>query len=303
MGYKISYSAIGAFVILLGGGLAILLIWLAAGGARPDYDTYAIYLKSGAESLVQSSGVYYHGVPVGKVMSVSLNPAHPLSAEVLIGVSDDLVLRADVKARVKTRLTGPGYIELTGGSPDAPPLVAKAGEEYPAIPASPGTVDLLLKSARAVAQNLMDVSKKLETILSDKNVAAISDSLSNIHEVTNNLARYTGEFGSIVSNLDATLVHARAASSKLPALVAKVHTTMASYNKLAEQAGTAVKSVTRAASKLGSLAPNARGLLSQLDEVSENLNLLVQQLSRNPDSVIFGKPVHPGPGEAKPSGG
>ncbi|MDN5865333.1 MAG: MlaD family protein [Gammaproteobacteria bacterium] len=303
MEHRISYSAIGAFVILLGGVLAILLIWLAAGGAQPSYNTYAIYLKSGAETLARSSSVFYHGVPVGNVLSVSLNPAHPQSAQVLVGVRDGLVLRKDVEATVQARLTGPSYIELTGGSRSAPPLTVKPGEEYPIIPVTPGTVDVLLSSARQIARNLEKVSNRLQVILSDKNVVAITESLTNIHHMTEKLSQYTDEFGSIVTNLNATLVNARAASSRLPALVASVQAALSKYDALAEKASAAAVGVTSAAHRLGTLAPNARGLLSQLNEVSENLNVLVQELQRHPNSVLFGKPVEPGPGESKPPGG
>lgn len=303
MEHRISYTAIGAFVILLGGVLTALLIWLAAGGTRPSFDTYAIYLKTGAETLGPSSQVFYHGVPVGRVLSVSLAPSHPQAAQVLVGIRENLAIRADVEARLESRLTGPSYIQLTGGAPSAPVLVAKAGRKYPVIPASPGDVDVLLESAHKIAGNLITVSKRLKSVLSEKNVRSLSQTLAGVHKITASLARSAGKLDNIVSNLNATLVHARAASSRLPALLADLDRTLANYRMLARKAGAAAHNVSRAANRLGSLTPNARHLLSRLEEVTENLDRLVQELSRHPNSVIFGKPVHPGPGESKPSGG
>lgn len=303
MEHRISYAAIGAFVIVLGGLLAALLIWLAAGGAKQDYNTYAIYMESGAQSLSRSSEVYFHGVPAGHVLSVSLNPSHPLQAQVLISVEEDIILKTDTQAKIQSRLTGPSYIELTGGTANAAALVARPGEEYPVIPTTPGTVDVVLNSARHIATKLQAVSDRLNDVLSKKNVAAISESLDNIHKISTNMAHYSDELGPILNNLNATLVHARAASSRLPALMAQVQKAVVKYRAVADKIGQAATGVGTASRNLGSLAPNARGLLGQLDQVLDNLNVLVRELKRQPNSIIFGKPVHPGPGEKKPSGG
>src|SRR5690625_1985998 len=106
MEHRISYAAIGAFVIVLGVLLAALLIWRAGGGAKEDYNTCAIYMSSGAQSLSRSSEVYFHGVPAGHVLSVTLNPTHPLEAQVLISVSEGIELKTDTEAKVQSRLTG-----------------------------------------------------------------------------------------------------------------------------------------------------------------------------------------------------
>jgi phospholipid/cholesterol/gamma-HCH transport system substrate-binding protein len=303
MEHRISYAAIGAFVIVLGGLLAALLIWLAAGGSKQNYNTYAIYMKSGAQSLSRSSEVYFHGVPAGHVMSVTLNPSHPLQAQVLIGVEEGITLKTDTQAKVQSRLTGPSYIELTGGSSNAPVLSAQPGEKYPVISTAPGTVDVVLNSARHIASKLQAVSDRLDDVLSKKNVAAISESLDNIHKISTNMAQYSDELGPILNNLDATLVHARAASSRLPALMVQVQKAVVKYRGLATKIGRAATGVGTASQNLGSLAPDARGLLTQLDQVVDNLNALVRELKRQPNSIIFGKPAHPGPGEKKPSGG
>src|SRR5699024_4301551 len=236
-------AAIGAFVIVLGGLLAALLIWLAAGGSEQAYNTYAIYMKSGAQSLSRSSGVYFQGVPAGKVISVTLNSDHPLEAQVLIAVKEGIALKEGTQARVQSHLTGPSDIELTGGPTDAPVLTVQPGEAYPVIPVSPGTVDVVLSSTRHIATKLEAVSDRLNEVLSKKNVAAISDSLENIQKISANMARYSDELGPILNNLDATLTHARAASSRLPALMTQVQKAVVKYRALADKIGRAATGV------------------------------------------------------------
>lgn len=303
MEHRISYAAIGAFVIVLGGVLAAFLIWLAAGGTKQDYNTYAIYMSSGAQSLSRSSEVYFHGVPAGHVISITLNPKHPLKAQVLINVKESITLKTDTQAKVQSRLTGPSYIDLTGATEDSPMLTARPGEKYPVISTAPGTVDLVLNSARHIADQLSAVSDRLSDVLSKKNISAMSGSLANIRKISANMARYSDELGPVISNLNSTLAHARAASSRMPALVAQVQTTIQRYKALADKIGKVAGSVGHASHNLGSLAPNARGLLVELDQVMENLDELVRELKHQPNSILFGKPVHPGPGEKSPSGG
>lgn len=304
MEHRISYTVIGAFVLILGGVLAAGLIWLASGGLGASYNTYAIYLESGAESLTRDSPVLYHGVRVGRVASVSLQPQHPERAQVLLDVRKKIQLKSDTTATVETRgLTGTGYIDLSGGAHNAPLLEAKPGQEYPVIPTKPGTLESLTGMVRHVAQGITGLTDRLNQVLSPKNVKSVSDSLANIRNLTSNLASRTGALDSVISNMNAVLTHARAASSRLPALMAQLHETLASYRSLATRLGNAATGVKRASNNLGALAPQAQGLLWQLSQVSRNLNALAEQLSRQPNSVIVGRTMHPGPGESGKSGG
>ncbi len=236
MEHRISYTVIGAFVLILGGVLAAGLIWLASGGVGGKYNTYAIYLQSGAESLNRDSAVLYHGVKVGRVSSVALDPEHPERARILLDVRANVPLKTDTEATVETRgLTGSGYVELSGGAHESPLLKAKPGEEYAAIPTRPGTLESLTGMVRHVAQHITELSDQLGQVLSEKNVKSISDSLTNIRDITSNLAARAGELDSVIANMDTTFANARAASSKLPALMVEMHATLASYRAVAQK--------------------------------------------------------------------
>ncbi len=304
MEHRVSYAVIGAFVIILGGVLAAVLIWLAAGGSRTSYDVYAMYLKSQAGSLSPNSPVLYHGVRVGHVRSISLNPAHPQRAQVLLDIRENLPLKADTTAKIASNLlTGGGSVDLTGGAPNVPPLVAKPGQKYPVIPTVPGTLATLSGAVRKITGHLLGIADRLNRVLSDQNVRSISVSLDNIRKLTARLASRSNELASSIDNLNATMTNARAASSKLPALVAQLRTTVASYNGLAEKLGGAAVGVKQASHRLGGLAPQTETLLNQLTQVSRSLDVLLRQLQRHPNLLLFGRPANPGPGESAPSGG
>ena len=306
MEHRVSYTIIGAFVIVLGALLVASLLWLAAGGATGQYKDYVIYLKSGAGSLNSNSPVLYHGVPVGRVSSVTLDPRNPTRARVVLSIKADAPIKEDTKAEVDTRgVTGAGYIGLSGGSPSSPPLTAKTDDELPVIPTQVSSVTSLTSAAQNVAQHIIVVTKRLDTLLSDKNIKSISDSLHNISVLTDNLAQRSKDLDQAIRNLNDTLGNARVASKKLPELIDKAQQTIATFNEAAGKIGDAAGGVDKTATHLRLLAPQAQSLLQQLSQTSNSLNQLLLELKRQPSSVLFGRPARLGPGEHTPqnSGG
>lgn len=298
MEHRVSYTVIGAFVLVLGGMLVAGLLWLAAGGATTRYTTYALYLKSGAASLNRDSPVLYHGVAVGRVAEITLDPDNPTQARVLLDIRQGVPIKADTRATVDTRgVTGSGFVNLSGGASDSPQLTAKPGQPYPVIPAQQNGIESLTAAAQQVARRIVEISARLQRILSDKNINAISQSLQNIRAVTAGLARRTKQLDSAIDHLNGTLANAQTASVRLPALIDQVHATVVSIRSVANKVGGAASGVDKTTTKLRELTPQAAHLLQQLAQASDNLNALLQQLEQQPSVLISGKPQRPGPGE------
>lgn len=303
MEHRVSYTVIGAFVLIFSALLVAGLLWLAAGGAAGRYQDYVIYLKSGAGSLDRNSRVQYHGVPVGRVERVSLDPNNPTRARVMLAIRESAPIKEDTRAEVDTRgVTGTGFVSLSGGSRDSPPLTAKPGQEYPVIPTQVSSVTSLTTAAEHVAGNIIKVAKRLNRVLSDKNIESISDSLSNIKTVTKRLAERSRDLSQALQNLNSTLANTREASKRLPNLIDQVRKTVTRFDSVAGQIGDAAGGVNKTTTRLRMLAPQAQNLLQQLSQASNSLDALVEELKRQPNSLLFGKPAHSGPGEHPPNG-
>lgn len=306
MEHRVSYTVIGAFVIVLGAVLVGGLLWIAAGGATGHYKDYVIYLETGAGSLNSNSPVLYHGVPVGRVESVSLSPGNPTKARVLLAIRDSAPIKQDTSAEVDTRgVTGAGYVNLSGGSPNSPLLEAGSGEEYPVIPTHMSGTTSLTTAAQNVAKHLIAVTNRLDKLLSDKNIKSVSDSLASISNLTARLAARSKDVDEALKNLNATLGNTRKVSSQLPRLVAQVQQTIGRFNTVAKEIGNAANGVGETATRLGTLTPRANDLLQQLSRTSRSLNALLEELRRQPSTLLFGRPALLGPGEHPPhdSGG
>lgn len=298
MEHRVSYTVIGAFVIILGGMLVAALLWLSSGGIGRRYATYALYLESGAASLGQDSAVLYNGVPVGRVSSIALAPGNPSEALVLLDVREGTPVKTDTRAEVETRgVTGSGYVNLLGGSAAAPLLTAKPGEQYPVIPAKAGGFASITKAAGQVAQRLVVISNRLEQVLSDRNIQALSASISNIREVTSNLAGESKQLNGELASLGKILANTSTATERLPALMGEIKSTVESFHDFTSRASTAASGVGETAARLRALTPQAAVLLNRLNQAVQSLNSLLESLNRHPSAVIFGKAAKPGPGE------
>ena len=82
--------------------------------------------------------VKYRGVDVGKVTDIRLNPANSEQVRLLFAIERGTPVKQDTEAVLKTQgLTGVAYVELSGGSPNSPPLVAAKPGEFPEIRTKP----------------------------------------------------------------------------------------------------------------------------------------------------------------------
>ena len=84
--------------------------------------------------------VRFHGVDVGTVKSIALDPADPRLVQVDIRLRKETPVKTDTKATLKLKgITGVVFIELNGGSPNAPTLLASVGDgQIPEIPSASG---------------------------------------------------------------------------------------------------------------------------------------------------------------------
>lgn len=116
---------IGAF-ILAGLGVFLAIVYLLGAQARyfeRKYDLIAEFVEVGG--LIEGATVRLAGVQIGRVTDVSLSPEPGGKVRVTITVARAFSdrIRQNSEARIVTQgLLGDKLIELTMGSPDAPPL-------------------------------------------------------------------------------------------------------------------------------------------------------------------------------------
>ena len=142
------YFQVGVFVIgifLAGIGFTLQLTSATSG----DYNRYFIRFSESVSGLNRESTVKFHGVDVGNVEKISIDPNDPKLIHIDICVLQSTPIKTDTTATLKLYgITGEVYIELSGGSIDAPRLDTK---KINLLKLKPGQVILVLLSM--VCQN------------------------------------------------------------------------------------------------------------------------------------------------------
>ncbi len=169
-----NYFLVGLFVItmvLAGFGFTL---WMTSAG-KGDYIPYRIRFAESVSGLNKESAVKFRGVNIGNVEKISIDSTDPKLIQVDIRVQKSTPIKTDTSATLKLYgITGEVYIELSGGSPNAPLLRAKANE-LPEIQAKPSSIDAILNGLPKLLEKANHIADQLNKIFSDENVHSINN--------------------------------------------------------------------------------------------------------------------------------
>ena len=120
---RVNYTIVGIFVLLFGAGVVLFGFWLAKYGLHESYDTYKIEMKESVSGLSKDSSVKLHGVDVGHVSQIEINPKHVDTIDIYIQIKKGVVIKEDMFATTEMiGVTGLLSIEIHGGTDTAKTL-------------------------------------------------------------------------------------------------------------------------------------------------------------------------------------
>lgn len=323
---RAGYVVVGAFVLALFVGGMGMAIWL--GGLRLDQETqsYRIYFEGSVTGLNNGSPVRYRGVPVGSVSDIRIDSENVERIAVTIEVDAEVPIKNDMYAVLEAQgLTGIGYIQIEGGSQEAPERVAERGQKLPIIPSRRSSLAQVFETAPQIADQLVVLMARLQAFLDDDNEQALRDILGNLATVTTLIARRSDEIEqAIVQGAQAARDVSYASAQMLPLIevlesevVTVSEETQATLAVLrgtvsgldAEIGGLAV-SLSETSGRIGGTAAELEELVrearpgmrdftsSGLYELTQflvearvlvgNLDRVVRQLDRDPGQFLFG---------------
>jgi phospholipid/cholesterol/gamma-HCH transport system substrate-binding protein len=158
----------GLFVIGFLIAATLFAIWLVGAGHRDDV-VYRIHFAESVSGMAVGDAVKFHGVDVGTVKAIALDPTDPRLVQVDVGLHKDVPVKTDTKATLKLKgVTGVVFIELDGGSPDAPTLLASAGEgQVPEIPSQKGTLTAVLDVLPQLLEKFSSIENQVKKVVTD----------------------------------------------------------------------------------------------------------------------------------------
>ena len=192
---KANYVLIGAFTLLVSLFVLMFALWAAKYSSDREWQDYSVLFSEPVTGLAEGSSVAYNGISVGTVKLLRLDPQDPRRVTALLRLYADAPVKVDTFAKIATpSLTGAPIIQLTGGSPQAKLLREVDTSEAP-----------LIKTEPSALQNIQDTANKLvqrvDTLVSEENIASIAASLRAIEDVTGTVAAERAQIALLMRGL------------------------------------------------------------------------------------------------------
>jgi|SRR5690554_6519200 len=248
---KANYVLIGAFTLLVAVAMLLFGLWAAKYSSDRNWQAYHVVFDEPVTGLTEGGTVQYNGIAVGSIDSLALAPQDPRRVVARIRVLAEVPVKVDTRAKLSMAgLTGSPFIQLTGGSPEAPRLAARDGDEIPVI----------LTEASAL-QNIADTANRLvarlDEVLSDENVERIANTLENIEGMTGAVAGQREDLALFITN-------ARVASEKLIETVETSNRAMAGIDReLVQKLPGMVERLESTLARIDSAAGSADAILGE----------------------------------------
>lgn len=307
MDSRFNHALVGLFVILLGLGGMGLALWLTMDRYQGDTQIYRIYMTESVSGLYVDAPVKYHGLQVGRILDLGLDPGDPAQVRVEVEVLKEVPITRDTRAVLTVQgLTGIASIELNGGTRESTPLLADPGEPYPVIPTGPSLYQRLDAMLSDSLERVARVADDLHRLLGAENQVAFAQLLTRLSALAGMLTDREGDLDRLLAEAEGGLREGRQALAEVPALVADLRATLRQFDRTAAgldasaaavQAGFADTndSLRRAVIEL---EPRLAEVLASLSRMSGSLRQTSDELRRDPRVLLHGPGLGtPGPGE------
>ena len=296
---KANHVLIGAFTILITILAVFFALWAANYSSNKQWDKYEVVFSEAVTGLGTGGIVQYNGINVGEVTRLKLDPKDPRKVIAQIRLQADTPVKIDTKAKLAfIGLTGVAQIQLTGGLPESPLLLPTPEQPIPRIPTTPSALQNLSAAAD-------DIVERIRGILSDENVARISGTLDDIHQMSSTLAAQKDDVASLIKNLrevsvnlNKTLVQTqgslntidREVVKNLPAIIRKLDNTLAQLESASKNANNVIADNRDAINNfsqngLAQVGPT----LAELRVLVRDLRRISSRLDRNPAGYATGR--------------
>jgi phospholipid/cholesterol/gamma-HCH transport system substrate-binding protein len=162
------YFIEGLFIIGVSIAAAFFAVWLVGTGHRDDV-LYRIHFAESVSGLAIGDPVKFRGVDVGNVKAIVLDPIDPRLVQVDVRLRKEAPVKTDTRATLKLKgITGTVFIELTGGNPSAPTLLASTREgQIPEITAEKGTLTAILDLLPKLLEKFSSIENQVTKVVTD----------------------------------------------------------------------------------------------------------------------------------------
>jgi phospholipid/cholesterol/gamma-HCH transport system substrate-binding protein len=239
-----NYAAVGAFVLLVVVMAVLFVYWYSDTREHRDYTRYEVYFEGSVSGLERGAAVRYLGVDIGRVVQMRIDPRDSSRVQVLVDIDSSAPVSAKTVAELSLQgVTGLLYMDLIQDTGTRRLNAAVPSEKYPVIRSARSSFDVLLASLPDVVALASDVAERASRMLSDKNIASVSNALANIDKASSALPQTLKDVQVLVADLRGTAAEIKAvaesANGVLGAAGPEITTAMQRVRVVADNLATA----------------------------------------------------------------
>lgn len=295
---------IGMVTVLVVVAAMLFGLWLAKASVDATFKDYEVVFNEAVTGLSKGSAVQYSGIKVGDVMSLRLDPEDPRRVLAHIRLNAETPIKEDTQAKLTlTGVTGTSLIQLSGGTPQSPPLVGKGGK-LPVIIASPSPIARLLTNSSDLVTNINLLLHNANRLFSADNVDRLGATLQNLEQTTGAVAAQREDISLAIKQLAGVGQQASAALAQTSELMRNANQLLGSRGpEIARSADQAMQSLAQSTATLNALlesnrdaidsgAQGFRDLSPAIRELRDTLNSLKgisRRLEANPSGYLLGR--------------
>ncbi len=289
---RVNYIIVGIFVVLFSIGMLAFAFWLGKYGDEDEYIYYKAYMTESVSGLSREATVKYRGVDVGIVDKIAIDLENSDRIILILKVKKHTPIKEDMHVTMKYYgLTGLAFIEIGGGSRDAP-LLKPVDGEMPVIKASPSVYARLDESLSSLTGKLSQTLDSIDLLLSKENISNFQQSLSNIKDVSENIKSYQDEIEKLLVkgvDMEEDII---AASSKVSEASDRVAVAASAFEKSFSRGDYDIRGITaKSLEKFDDLLGSLKVLTGEIEEA-------VISIKNSPGDLLFKQTEQNlGPGE------
>jgi len=307
---KVNYTIVGIFVVLFSMGMVWFAFWLAKYGLQEDYNTYRVEMKESIAGLSKDSSVKLHGVDVGRVSEIRINPDNIEMIEIILDIKEGIPIKEDMKASTKMLgVTGLLAIEIDGGTNEAKTLLP-TDEYIPLIESKASLLTTLTTNLGNMSEKLDKLLSQSQKLLSDKNIDTFGNILDNVEKVTkksevveDRAITTLDEFRVSMGNINEKFTQATVDFKQMQVDFAEIkEVTIPTVDKIMQTSTNFNRMTLKVEKSLDRGDYNLKKILEpmlvDIQILSNQLNDMTKSLGQNPSDLFFkSRESRRGPGE------
>jgi phospholipid/cholesterol/gamma-HCH transport system substrate-binding protein len=271
---KANTALIGAFTLIVLALAFVFIYWLARGAEGGSNAPLKVIFQDPVTGLGVGSQVVFNGIKIGDVRTLDLDPDNPRNVIAGLSVQPLRSIKEDTEVTLGFQgLTGVGYVEMAGGSPELAPIWETMTD--PTLRASRSGMQDLMAGARTILARADETLQTIESLVSE-NSDDVSQAIRDVRTFTGALAQNSGDIATLVDQISAASAGIADATGRLQGIVERGEAVIGAVDP--EQVREAIGNVHAMTERLAGQTDRFASILERADAVASDAQNFSQHL-------------------------